>query len=358
MRLFVATSGHGLGHLSQVAPLVNALHHRRPDLTVIVQSTAPIGQIRERIPACRHTVPVAPDLGMLMDGPLSVRRQATFEAYRTLHERWDEALEFQCELLRTRRASLVIGDVPYLPLAAAASLDIPAFGVCSLNWAGLFRHYCGALGKETARRIEQQIVTAYDQGRAFLRCAPAMPMEELHAVRDIGPLVAPVESRRAELAAALGADGNDRIILVSPGGVNWRDRPRRWPDLAGVHWLMPRGWEDLGPRCHRSWALPFDFQTLVASVDALIAKPGYGLFTEAAQAGVPILTPPRGDWPEEPALMTWFRQHCPLEIVHPDALMAGDISQPLTTLLASGRGRGFVADGAHQGAEIILTTSN
>ncbi|MGB0713974.1 MAG: hypothetical protein ACPGUC_10490, partial [Gammaproteobacteria bacterium] len=336
--VFVATSGHGLGHLSQVAPLINALRARRSDLKVIVQSTVGEEQIRERIPGYRTRVPIAPDLGILMNGPMTVRHRGTFQAYETLHSHWDEALEFQKDLLRVHHASLVIGDVPYLPLAAASALGIPAFGVCSLNWADVFSHYCTDLDPMGASVIDRQIRAAYDQANAFFRCTPAMPMERLRKVREIGPLVNAARPARKALNEAIGAGTHDRIVLISPGGMSWREQPGGWPDLPGIHWLIPQGWRDLGPRCHRTSDLDLDFQTVVASVDALITKPGYGLYTEAAQAGTPTMTLLRGDWPEEAFLLPWLRRWVPVEVIGAEQLMAGDIRDALRALLSAGRG--------------------
>ena len=41
-----------------------------------------------------------------------------------------------------------------------------------------------------------------------------------------------------------------------------------------------------------------NFADLLASSDALLCKPGYGSFVEAASCGVPVLYVARPDWPE------------------------------------------------------------
>ncbi len=41
---------------------------------------------------------------------------------------------------------------------------------------------------------------------------------------------------------------------------------------------------------------------VLGSRDAILGKPGYGTFAEAACNGKPVLYVSRGDWPEEPAL--------------------------------------------------------
>jgi UDP-N-acetylglucosamine:LPS N-acetylglucosamine transferase len=58
-----------------------------------------------------------------------------------------------------------------------------------------------------------------------------------------------------------------------------------------------------------------DFETLglpyvdaLWSCDALICKPGYGSFVEAACAGVPVLYLERQGWPEVPYLVRWLER--------------------------------------------------
>jgi hypothetical protein len=51
-------------------------------------------------------------------------------------------------------------------------------------------------------------------------------------------------------------------------------------------------------------ALPFP--DLVASGDALLTKPGYGAFAEAACCGTPVVYLERPDWPESPYLERWL----------------------------------------------------
>ena len=49
-----------------------------------------------------------------------------------------------------------------------------------------------------------------------------------------------------------------------------------------------------------------DVRDVLASMDCLVTKPGYGAFTEAACNGVAVLYVERGDWPEEPYLCPWL----------------------------------------------------
>ncbi len=49
--LYVALSGHGFGHLAQVAPVLNEWRRRWPEAQLTVQSALPEAVLRQRIMA-------------------------------------------------------------------------------------------------------------------------------------------------------------------------------------------------------------------------------------------------------------------------------------------------------------------
>ena len=92
------------------------------------------------------------------------------------------------------------------------------------------------------------------------------------------------------------------------GGVALRLPVEAWPRLPGVRWLVPAAWA-----CTHPDALPYapcgaGFTDLLASVDAVLTKPGYGTFAEAACNGVPLLYLRREDWPEQDCLIDWLEK--------------------------------------------------
>lgn len=79
-----------------------------------------------------------------------------------------------------------------------------------------------------------------------------------------------------------------------------------------------------------------DFRTLglshtdlLRSCDALIGKPGYGTFVEAACNQTPVLYLPREDWPEQPYLVEWLERRVPLVAVTATALRRGELKDAL-----------------------------
>jgi UDP-N-acetylglucosamine:LPS N-acetylglucosamine transferase len=81
-----------------------------------------------------------------------------------------------------------------------------------------------------------------------------------------------------------------------------------------------------------SFGLPFN--DLLCSADAVITKPGYGTFTEAACNGIPVLYQRRGDWPEQEPLIAWLQEKARCAEVSARQLTAGEIGNALRELWA------------------------
>ena len=137
--LYVALSGHGFGHLAQVAPVLNEWRRRWPEAQLTVQSALPEAVLRQRITGEFAAVAGTADFGMVMANALTTKVVESLAAYRAFHAEWAERLAWQEQLLRKAAPDLLLADIPYLSLAAAARLGIPALALCSLNWAIFWR---------------------------------------------------------------------------------------------------------------------------------------------------------------------------------------------------------------------------
>lgn len=358
-RLWLAVSGHGHGHLVQVSPLVRALRARHPGLRVAVQSSLPADLLTRQLGDVAQVHGEAADVGMAMSGPMTVLPAESLAAYRRFHAAWPELLAAQVTRLREFGPDLVIGDVPYLPLAAAKACGVRSVAVCSLNWADVLEHYC--TGLDGADGIVRSIRGHYAAADLFLRPSPAMPMETLGNTRRIGPLVTVGRSRRAELRRALGLAEGTRLVLLTLGGIAGGIDVSRWPPFEDTCFLLPDAWRSRAPwpggpgrfRSIESAGMPF--ADLFASCDALIAKPGYGAFAGAGCSALPVLFVERGDWPEEPCLRAWLERVGRATSMGRAELVEGRFARALDGLLARPPTPCVEASGAAEALALIET---
>lgn len=331
--LFVALSGHGLGHLAQTAPVLNALRAQLPPLRLTIQTSLSAETLHRRIDGNFQLIPQAADFGMIMANAMEVLAQKSLAAYRRFHADWDRHLTRQLALLEGYAPNLILTNIPYLPLAAARQLSIPALALCSLNWADILQGYCP--DSKELKSLRHTMLEAYESAEVFLRPEPSMPMPELHNTRSIGPIADLGRARRTEVNDRLGLTGNEALVLVSLGGITMPLPMDRWPQLPNLCWLVPGAWDiQRSDARSREELADIPYVDLLRSSDALLTKPGYGSFTEAACNGIPVLYVERGDWPEEPYLTRWLQENATALRIDRSRLDTGNLQASLKDLLA------------------------
>ncbi|MCX7149267.1 MAG: hypothetical protein NTY05_07620, partial [Rhodocyclales bacterium] len=236
--------------------------------------------------------------------------------------------------------------------AAAAQAGIPAAGLSSINWADLFAHYFGAA--PWAAEIHAQMLAAYNAGKGFLRVTPGLPMADLPQRHDIAPIARIGRPDRARLARLLDLDESGRWVLLAMGGMAFRLPVENWPRLPGLNWLVPDDWSIRRGDVRGFDTAALDFSALLASVDAVVTKPGYGTFVEAACSGIPILYLQREDWPETPHLAAWLATHARAQVLTRKQLMAGDLDEMLQGLWRAPAPAIPAANGAGQAARRLV----
>jgi hypothetical protein len=342
--LVVSISGHGFGHVAQVAPVQNAFYQLMPQLRITVRSAVLPSHLRSRIHAPFIHLPSEGDIGMAMSSALDVSVEDSRAAYQNFHADWDKRVKEEARTLRELRADFVLSNVGYLPLAGARLAGIPNAALCSLNWADIYRHYCGD------DAIAAQIHDCYANADAFLRAAPGMEMGHLANLIPIAPIAAIGTNRRGELNDRLNLASGEKLVLISMGGVVGGLPTQCWPRIGGARWLVQESWQASYQDAIVIESLQMSFSDLLASSDTLICKPGYGSFVEATCSGVSVLYVNRPDWPESIALTEWLQQHNICREISRSVFEQGNIADELDEIWNTPRTQPVVPEGAGQAA--------
>ncbi len=349
MHLFVDISSHGFGHLAITAPVLNALAKACPDFRLTVRSALPAAMLRQRIVVPHEIIPAASDFGYIMVDATRIDLAASAAAYRRAHGDWPTRVAAEARFLAGLDPDLVLTSVSYLPLAGAAVAGIPACSLCSLNWADLFAHFFG--DKPWAGPIHAEMLAAYRSARSFLRVTPGMAMGDLGNVTPLGPIAA--LGTRQDLALK-----GDKAVMVAMGGIAHRLPVEDWPRLPGIRWLLPAAWNCRHPDAIAWESFGLGFTDLLSSVDAIVTKPGYGTFTEAACNGIPGIYQRREDWPEQDCLIDWLNCHGACLEIAPSALTVGLTSNDLDNVLNRVVSPRPEANGIDGAAQAILCHAN
>ncbi|HEY6289747.1 MAG TPA: hypothetical protein VIW48_09890 [Nitrospiraceae bacterium] len=307
--IWCAISGHGYGHAAQVVPVLNALGTLVPDLTTILRTTVPTSFFRDRLTIQWELSPVQQDIGCIQDGPLKIDIDATWAAHHHFHETWDVRLSTEVAAMLAASPTLVIADTPYLAIEAGSRAQIPTVVLASLTWDLVLKEYCHA-SDHSQQRLLQCIRESYTKADLALRITPAPRIDAFSNIIDIGSIASPASPERDRLASALALAPNERTVLVGFGGIPLTSLP-----LEQMEQLRPYRFVFDGPvppgysRIHSTETLPFSFKALLASVDVIMTKPGYGTIVEAVALQQPIIYVRRYNFVDEPPLVDYLHHY-------------------------------------------------
>lgn len=272
------------------------------------------------------------DIGMVNTDANTVEAHASLARYRALFDDFETVVAAEMDRQRRFAPDVVLSNVGFVPLEAARRLNIPAVAMAPFHWGQVLNAYCGRMSGGAA--LVERLEAIYSTCDLFIVTTPHVPMDAGIPFRVVGPVCTAAASRRAALDAAVGAPRDTRLALVAMGGIGGALPTESWPRFPGWRFIH-RGPDTCTshPDVINGDALPFTFTELVASVDAVLTKPGYGTVTECACAGTPILFRSRNDWPETPHMMGWAARHTATEELDEVAFKSGNFQEKLQAVL-------------------------
>jgi hypothetical protein len=307
--IWAAISGHGFGHAAQVVPVLNALARLIPDLHVLLRTTVPATFFTDRLSIPWEISAVQQDIGCIQHGPMTIDVEATWQEHHRFHSTWNERLQAEADPMRAAAPDLILADTPYLAMAAGRLVGIPTVALVSFTWDLILSEY-QASSSIDHRTLIESIRLAYAQADLALRIAPAPPMTIFTRLIDIGPIAEPALSARERLIEFLRPTPGERIVLVGFGGIPLASLPfDTLESLTGYRFLFDGPVPTDSTRCISTKSLPFSFKTLMASVDVIMTKPGYGTLVEAVALQTLLVYVRRYNFADEQPLVDYLHRH-------------------------------------------------
>lgn len=280
-------TAHGFGHAARTCDVLAALRKQRPELPMVVVSELPSWFVETRLPGVPQRR-ASFDVGMVQADGVAVDMPATLQRITDLNQRWDSLLAQERVWLREQGVRLVASDVPALPIQAAASESVPTVALSNFSWDWLYGEF---LGQDPNWDLAASRFRAAYQGCDLLLRYPFhCPMEAFQKVEDIPVVAAPGTARREEFAKLLGADPALPWLLLVFSSLEFSAAGKaNLAKLSQVQ-LLSTGelnWEGenvfgLSPSAH-------NFADLVATVDAVVTKPGFGILSDCVANQKPLV---------------------------------------------------------------------
>ena len=307
--IWCAISGHGFGHAAQVVPVLNALGDLVPGVTAILRTTVPASFFHDRLTIPWELSPSQQDIGCIQDGPLKIDIDATWIAHQRFHQTWDARLSNEVSAISAASPALVIADIPYLAIEAGSRAHIPTIALASLTWDLVLKEYCHASDHAQPQLIDR-IRESYAHADRALRITPAPKIDAFSNMIDIGPIACPAAPERHRLASALNLVPNEKTVLVGFGGIALTSLPlEQMEQLRHYRFLIDSPVPPGFSRIHFIETLPFSFKTLLASVDVIMTKPGYGTLVEAVALHQPVVYVRRYNFADEQPLVDYLHRY-------------------------------------------------
>ncbi|MEW6248192.1 MAG: hypothetical protein AB1555_15985 [Nitrospirota bacterium] len=307
--IWCSISGHGYGHAAQVLPVLNELARRVQRLTAILRTSVPASFFEGRLVLDWKLSPAEQDIGCVQHGPLKIDAAATWTEHIRFHRLWDVKLDDEVRAIRTAKPDLVLSDISYLATAAGAQAGVPTVALGSLSWDLVLDEFRDRSIPEHQTIIDK-IRRAYGAADVLLRAMPGLDMDAFRRIVDIGPIAQTLEPKPAELRRAVRASPAERLVLVGFGGIPLASLPlQRLEELSGYRFIFDGSVSAPLSRIHAAGQLPFRFNTLLASTDLLVSKPGYSTVIEAVAQHKPLVYVRRYNFPDEGPLVDFLHRY-------------------------------------------------
>ena len=357
MHLAYYITAHGYGHGVRSADILGALLARHPRARVTVTTDLPEAFLRSRLPAADGRLRVRPgafDVGMVQKDSIRVDVGATLEDALELVEERGRLVDYEAEFLRGEGADLVVADIPSIPIESAAEAGIPAVAVGNFSWDWIYAPFVER--DPRWRRVIRLFEEGYCQARLLLKLPFSPAMAVFPRRVDIPLLAKPGRDRRTELARLTGADAGKRWVLLSFTTLEWGDAALREVEkLKGFEFftVMPLEWPGHA-NLHAVDRTRIGFSDVLASVDGVVTKPGYGVLSDCVANAKPMVYAEREDFIEYPLLERELKRYLKNVHIPAEELYAGRLGEALEAVSSAPEPLETLAGGGAERAADLL----
>lgn len=356
-------SGHGYGHASRQIEIIRTLQQQRPDVRVVIRTAAPRWMFDRGLDSPFTFEPADMDTGVAQVDSLTVDVASTVLQADAFHRTLDGRSAVEAARLDT--IDLVVADVPPLACAAAARAGVPAVAMGNFTWDWIYAAY-----PETAALAPALLGTlrnAYGQADEAWRLPLSAGFETFDNERIVDiPLVARRSSRDpGDARRRLGLPTDDQLLLCAfgrygIGAIDWV----RVGDMANCHVVATTGGSpavaDDAPDCavttlDEEWMASqgMAYEDLLAAVDVVVTKPGYGMMAECAANDTAMIYTARGRFPEYDVLVAGMPGLIRNAFISHADLLAGRWEPAIAQVLSQPRPEVPDTDGAEVAASLI-----
>jgi UDP:flavonoid glycosyltransferase YjiC (YdhE family) len=328
---------HGFGHAARSCCLIQNLLQQYKDLHIVIVTAVPSWFFNERIDTHygervsfikeKVDVGIVEHVGNDLEILINVN-----ETVKTMNEFWGEQnltkkISSLCNMLESKKVTGIVFDITPLAPLVAKQLGIPSIAITNFAWCWMLETIIplvdGLEFKQELERVLEFMVKSYNLSTHFIKlpyCAANMKGFEKVPSTDLGAWlgVKATHTKEEVFATIPSLRKGEKHMLLSFGGHAFLSVILE----KLVHWNIPKHWnvvimvpekmthlvqgqlptnlitimeEDLGPE-------KVTYLDLMAAMDCVVCKTGYGIVSESINNAVPVLYTDRASFREHELL--------------------------------------------------------
>ncbi len=293
---------HGFGHAIRSLEVIRHLLARDAGVRITVVSDIPeflINQcVGRSLPFRRKRL----DVGLVQKDSVRFDLQATRTALELLLRNHDALVAEEVRFLREEGIHGIVSDIAFLPFFAASQCGIPGIGLGNFTWDWIYRDYA------RSDRSWEPIIAWIQEGYRRCRLLLQLPMHgdcgSCPHIREV-PLVARrAERPPAETLKLLGCDPQQKHYLISFSELSLNGRAlRRIEQIDDAVFFFKHPLKLSFSNGRSLDAFTPSYPDVVAAMDGVVTKPGYGIVSDCLAHAVPMVYTDRGPFPEYDVLV-------------------------------------------------------
>ena len=272
-------TAHGYGHATRSCDILNAIHQTAPAVPIIVKTDLPPAFLRSRLPPSIELRSGAFDVGLIQKDSIQVDLEASLAALDKLYQHEERRIEQEVQFIHSENIGVVVADIPAIPLAAANRAAVPAIAVGNFGWDWIYSDFV----KYDPRwqPYVEKFRTVYEQTDLLIRIPFAEPMTAFLNQLDVPLLAQPGTPNREQIAAQTETDISKPWVLLSFTSLKLNEQALeniKALDDYEFFSVDPLVWEESAIHCVDRKTI--GFADILASMDTVITKPGFGIVSE------------------------------------------------------------------------------
>jgi hypothetical protein len=349
---------HGFGHAVRSLEVIRYLLASEDELQITVVSDIPESLVKQcvgkSLPFRRKRL----DVGLVQKDSVRFDLDATQKALSLLFMNHNTLVEEERSFFREESIQGIVSDIAFLPFYAASRHAIPGIGLSNFTWDWIYQSY--ARFDPSWEPLIGWIREGYGRCSVLLQLPMHGDCSSCPNIRDVPLVTRKAQRTPTETLELLGCDPRKRHYLISFTDLNLNEAAlRRLEEIDGAVFFFKHPLRFQFANGRSLDAFDLSYPDIVAAMDGVITKPGYGIVSDCLAHGAPIVYTDRGSFPEYDVLVREIERHLTNVYLPSQDLYSGSWEGALQEIAKQPRRYPAIRDdGAPVCAELIKNALN